>query len=137
MTLAPSLLADTNVVSYLFKAPHHPKTVSYRAVLEGHTLFVSFMTIGELWRGAEEAGWGEKRLSDLRLYLERYIVASATANLGETWGTLMALSKRGGHNLGHADAWIAATALTRDVPLVSDNVRHFAWIPGLRLLTAQ
>lgn len=135
MTIAPAIVADTNVVSFLFKTPQHPKTDLYRSILEGHTLLISFMTLGELLHGAEQANWGKDRTISLRLYLERYIVIHTDLEVCEAWATLMALSRRGGHNLSHADAWIAATALARDVPLVSDNVRHFVWIPGLRLLT--
>ena len=137
MTFAPSLLVDTNVASYFIKEPVNSRAGLYEPLLEGHTLLLSFMSLAELWRWAEDGGWGGARRDRMRAHLERYIVVPFSPNLCETWAALMGLSKRGGHNLGHADAWIAATALTRDVPLVSDNVRHFEWIPGLRLLTTQ
>ena len=34
-----------------------------------------------------------------------------------------------------ADAWIAATALSLDCPLVTQNARHFADIPGLAVIS--
>ena len=137
LSIPPLLVADTNVVSFLSKDPGHPNALRYRPVVEGHTLMISFMTLAEMWRGAELDGWGERRRTELRAYLELYVVDAFDPSLCEAWAWLLGLSKRGGHNLSHADAWIAATAITRDVPLVSDNVRHFEWIPGLRLLTTQ
>lgn len=35
-----------------------------------------------------------------------------------------------------ADAWIAATALSYDLKLVTHNPKDFRGIPGLRILTA-
>jgi predicted nucleic acid-binding protein len=34
------------------------------------------------------------------------------------------------------DAWIAATALYLDAPLVTNNVRHFRYVEGLRVRAA-
>jgi tRNA(fMet)-specific endonuclease VapC len=55
-----------------------------------------------------------------------------------SYANLTVEAVRLGHPLGQAihsnDAWIAATAMTHDVPLVSLNHRHFADLPGLVLL---
>lgn len=32
------------------------------------------------------------------------------------------------------DAWIASTALRHDIPLATNNTRHFEGIPGLTLV---
>ena len=135
MTLAPSLVVDTNVASYFIKEPSHGRAAEYEPLLSGHTWLLSFMSLAELWQWAEIGVWSDPRRYRMRSNLAQYIIVPSKDGLCETWAYLMGLSKRGGHNLGHADAWLAATSLVRDAPLASDNVRHSAWIPGLRLIT--
>lgn len=136
MSLVPSLVVDTSAASLPLKANAPTQFHAYLNLTAGHIKILSFATAAELLRWGEERNWSEARKRTIHELIAQCVVDQSNPGLCEAWATLMGLSKRGGHNLGHADAWIAATALTRDVPLVSDNVRHFAWIPGLRLLTA-
>jgi len=41
--------------------------------------------------------------------------------------------KEAGRSIGDNDIWIAATALVGDLPLVSNNARHFSRVDGLEL----
>ncbi len=43
--------------------------------------------------------------------------------------------KPGGMHIGDIDIWIAATAVAHGLPLVSRNLRHFARVAGLQVLT--
>jgi predicted nucleic acid-binding protein len=40
-----------------------------------------------------------------------------------------------GQPIGETDAWIAATARLYDLPLVTNNVRHFQPVSGVRLIS--
>lgn len=55
---------DTNIVSYLMKG--HPVAEHYRHHLEGKTLAISFMTVGELFEGAYRSRWGSGKMNQLR-----------------------------------------------------------------------
>ena len=57
------LVLDTNIVSFLMRG--HRLADIYRPHLEGCTLAISFMTVGELYEGAYRAGWGRERLTRL------------------------------------------------------------------------
>ena len=37
--------------------------------------------------------------------------------------------------LSFAAAWVAATAIYLDLPLVTHNARHYAGVPGLEVIT--
>lgn len=44
-------------------------------------------------------------------------------------------ARRSGRPVGAADAWIAATAMLHERPLVTHNREHFSSIDGLRVIT--
>jgi len=49
------LVLDTNIVSYLMRGD--TRAEKYRGHIEGKTLAISFMTVGELYEGAYRGGW--------------------------------------------------------------------------------
>ena len=76
------LVLDTNVVSFLMKG--HRLADPYRPHLEGHTLAISFMTVGELYEGAYRDGWDEKRLDKLEEVINAYQPVVKVAGSGST-----------------------------------------------------
>ncbi|MDY0063231.1 MAG: type II toxin-antitoxin system VapC family toxin [Myxococcota bacterium] len=125
------LLLDTNVVSYLLKA--HPLAERYLPLIDGHTLAISFMTVGEMYEGAFRAGWSERRLALLDACLSAYHVVPGSTALCRTWAKVRA--DRRAHPIAVDDAWIAACALFLGCPLVTHNVGDFRDIDGLELIS--
>ncbi len=124
-------MLDTDVVSRLMRDTL-PAAVAQR--IEGHTPCVTFVTAGELLRGAMHAGWGTRRVSALERWLERVVVIPADRAVARRWGELTGAALRARAPLPANDAWIAACCLTHDTPLATLNARHFAGIDSLRLL---
>ncbi|MBM4033746.1 MAG: type II toxin-antitoxin system VapC family toxin [Planctomycetes bacterium] len=52
--MADTVVLDTDLVSFIMKG--HGRAGKYRRHLEGKTLAISFMTVGELFKGAYLAG---------------------------------------------------------------------------------
>ena len=52
------------------------------------------------------------------------------------WAEACCSAQRNGYVVETADAWIAATALLHDIPLVTNNPDDFRGIDGLTILTA-
>jgi tRNA(fMet)-specific endonuclease VapC len=102
--------------------------------LQGNVLAVSFMTVGELYKGAAWARWGENRLKQLETILKTYLVIGADPHVCRHWGELQ--YERRTRPISSEDAWIAATAVVYQIPLVTHDVADFVGITGLRLLTA-
>lgn len=67
-------------------------------------------------------------------HLERYTVIESSPDICQRWGEIRAVRKR--QPIAVDDAWIAATALVYDCPLVTHNPADFRGIRGLRVLTA-
>lgn len=128
-----ALVVDTDVASFLFKKD--TRAALYIPHLSGHMLTISFQTLAELELWALSAGWGSRRKQQLERYLRRYIVQDSTPALCRRWAEVVDGARRRGRPVATADAWVAATALFLDVPLVTNNEAHFAYIPGLAVIS--
>ena len=128
-----ALVVDTDVASFLFKKD--TRAALYSPHLSGHMLTISFQTLAELELWALSADWGARRKQQLGHYLRRYIVQDSSPALGRRWADVINDARRRGRPVATADAWIAATALFLDVPLVTNNESHFSSIPSLTVIS--
>src|SRR3954447_11314080 len=123
------------VVSALLHAGRDPSAaVRYRSIIDGRTVVVSFVTVTEMRFGAIKAGWGEIRRRSLERVLAQLVVVQPDDDLMLTCAELRATCLAAGQALGQkvheADRWIAATAITLGVELVSSDA-VFSNVPGL------
>ena len=131
-TTAETIVLDTDVVSRLMR---HTLPATVARDIQGLTPCVTFVTAGELFRGATHAEWGTRRVSALERWLEQVVVIPADRAVARRWGELAGKALRAGQPLPANDAWIAACCLTHDTPLATLNSRHFAGVDGLRVVT--
>ncbi len=126
------MLIDTNIVSYIFKGDTRAQL--YQPTLAGQTLFVSFMTVAELYRWPYEKNWGEPKKQGLVQFLRNFAVLPYDDALAWKWAELVGKTCRG-RPMSAADSWIAATALRHGMPIVTHNKKHFEHIPGLIVIS--
>ncbi len=93
------------------------------------------MTLAELRRWTRERNWGAARRQALETYLTRYVIVYANDDLCEHRAAATDSARRNGRPIAVADAWIAATALLHDVPLVTHNRSHFVGVNGLTVIS--
>ena len=124
------IVLDTDVVSFLFKADTRAQI--YLPQLQDRQWFISFMTEAELEQWALLANWSEKRVVWLRLFLSRFVVVPSSHDLVLKWAEAMVAARRNGRRIETADAWIAATALLYNAPLLTHNKADYLGIPGLQ-----
>ena len=127
------VVVDTDVVSFLFK--NHPIGQRYDPELTGRVAVVSFMTVAEVERWALQHRWGTQRLHWLHLYLQRFTVAPSSPDLCRGWAEVMVAAQAAGRRIECADAWIAATAVLYQAPLVTHNRNDYLGVPGLKLIS--
>jgi len=129
------VLVDTDVVSYGLRSDPLFQTF-YGPALVGKQPLISFMTMGELEYGASLANWGERRIAALRTYLSsNFTDVVPTHAICRQWGQLMAYANSQGRVLHVGDGWIAATAVTLAILLMTNNRRDFDYLPDLQLIT--
>lgn len=130
------IIVDTDVFSCLWQG----RDVSSNFVneLKGVVPVLSFVTIGEAYFGAMNAGWGARRTAQMVAAMRPYVVAPYSPDLAELWGKLKHTARQNGLPLGKPehtnDLWICATAVHYDAPLMTKNIRHFKDMPGLRVV---
>lgn len=129
------VIVDTNVVSYLMKAGSLSER--YRPHVEGRLAAIAFVTVGEMYFGAEKAGWGVRRRQALETALRNFIVVPYDHEIARCYGRLVAECQREGRSIAPNDAWIAACAVRHGVALVTHNAKDFEGVAALRLITEQ
>jgi predicted nucleic acid-binding protein len=127
------VVVDTDVVSFLYKRDTRAKL--YEPHLNDPPFILSFMSLAELRRWTLERSWGERRRQELEEYLIRYLIIHSDDHMCDQWAEAMNRSRLGGRPIAPADAWVAATALLLDIPLVTHNAAHYTGIEGLRVIS--
>jgi len=107
----------------------------YADALRGSELVLSFMSVAELRMGAISAGWGGRRRLLLERFMQGFDVTYADNDLCTVWARIRADARAAGRPISPQDAWIAATALTLDAPLATNNRRDYVHVRRLRLLS--
>ncbi len=126
-------IVDTNVISYIFN--RHTLGILYKARRQGRMLFTAAQTVKELRYGAFKAKWGAVRLSQLELLLESFRIVQTTDLICTKCAQIRVEARQKGLVLDLADAWIAATALTLEIPLVTHNKKHFEFLEGMVIIS--
>jgi len=130
------MLVDTNVFS-LFMKKDTSRAALYERHLQGRALYVSFITVGELYRWPFERAWGEEKKAELVQRLRSYTVLPFDDALAWVWAELYFNMKRMNKQMPWPDSWIAATALRHNMPLVTENRKDFEHVPNLNLISEQ
>ncbi len=124
MTRYQGLLLDTDIlIDYL---RNRPEAVTYLDSLD-EDLEISVITAAELYAGVRE---GAER-AKLDTFLLAFVVIPLDSAIAVRGG-LLRRDYGKSHGMGLADALIAATALVRQVQLVSLNRKHFPMLPDIR-----
>lgn len=128
------IVVDTDIVSLIFR--QDSRAAFYREEIDGKHCFLSFMTVAELDRWALRFDWGIQRRLRLEDFLVSFAVYESDRSLCQRWAEVSELGRQAGRPIHCADAWIAATALELDCPLVTHNAKDYRMIPNLDIRTA-
>ena len=125
-------MLDTNICIYTIKN----KPQQLREAFKRHQgqLCISTVTLMELIYGAEKSAAAEKNLEVIEGLVARLDVLSYDQAAAEHTGQLRAELARSGQPIGPYDQMIAGHARSQGLILVSNNLREFERVPGLRVL---
>ncbi|TYT76064.1 type II toxin-antitoxin system VapC family toxin [Desulfobotulus mexicanus] len=122
-------LLDTCVISELIKKHPDSKVVQWISSVEEIQLFISVLTIGELYRGIEKLPEGKKR-NDLHWWVSfdlkkrfQHKIINFDLKTAAIWGKIQAKAERSGQKLPVMDSLIAATGISHDLVVVTRNIK--------------
>lgn len=123
-------LLDTNICIYVIK--HRPPQV--REVFNRHHghMAISAITLAELLHGAEKSADPARNLAVVEDFCSRLAVLPYTEKAAGHYGNIRAELERRGQPIGVNDLHIAAHARSEGLVLVSNNLREFERVAGLR-----
>lgn len=124
---------DTDIISATIK-PRPPLHLLRRlATVPARAQFTTSITVGELIYGAERVGREELTARVEQVLRQASTVLPFDTAAGRRFGMLKAALERAGTPLAEPDLRIASIALTRELVLVTRNVKHFGRVPGLTI----
>jgi toxin FitB len=126
-----NFLLDTNAVSEWVKPRPNPGLIGWTESADEDRVFLSVVSLAELRYGVECMAPGRRRSRleqwlrhELPLRLEGRILP-VDANVAEAWGRTVSRCEAAGRPMGAMDAFLAATAETHQLTLVTRNVSPF------------
>lgn len=125
-------LLDTNACIQLLNGSS-PNLAAH--LQQRHPSEVSLCTVvkAELFYGARKSARVAQNLQLLTVFFAPFPCLSFDEASAETYGALRADQERSGRILGPNDLLIAAIAKTHDLTLITNNVREFSRVVGLRV----
>ena len=127
-------LLDTNILSEIIRPRPDARVVDSLLAQAAGSLYASELTRFELRRGAflrddPEPLWS--RIKEFVLPVVQWLPVNDAISLRA--GELSAALRRQGREIGVIDTFLAATAQSRGLVMVTRNLRHFERIDGLKL----
>jgi len=101
--------------------------------LAGSRIYVSLITVGEIYEGAFVSANPHAHLQSFRQFISPYRQLGLSEPIMERFAETRALLRRRGELLPDFDTLIAATALHHDLTVLTFNLRDFQRIPDLKL----
>ena len=126
-----SFLLDTNAVSEWVKPQPNPGLIAWMEETDEDRIFISVVSLAEVSYGVERMPAGRRRSrleqwlrDELPVRFESRILPVETG-VAQAWGKIVSRSEAAGRPIGAMDAFLAATAETHHLTLVTRNVSDF------------
>ena len=124
-------LLDTDTIIYALKGNEAVKAHLLKFADAPKAL--SVITFGELIFGARKSQRVHENLAKVHHIKEMFSVIDVTPAVMEIFGELKATMQSNGINVADFDLLIGSTALCMNYTIVTNNVKHFSKIPGLKV----
>ena len=125
-------LLDTNICIYIIKEKP-PQVLEKFEQIEPHKLGISIITLAELEYGAAKSMNPAKNYQVIEDFIAYLDVFNWDRQASHIYGELRAHLNRQGTPIGILDTQIAAHCLGLNCILVTNNVREFERVPGLKV----
>lgn len=130
--MAARYLLDTNICIYI-QLQRPPEVLAHFQKLKAGEARISVIAWGELQFGAEKSQQRAKALRLLDEFAAIVPVLPMPEAAARVYGHIRAVLQSRGEMIGNNDLWIAAHAKAEGLTIVTNNVREFQRVPGLKI----
>ena len=123
-------MLDTNICIHVMK--NHPVELREKFNSLAEQLCISSITLGELHYGAEKSARRAENLTAIENFVARLDVLGCADKAAAHYGQVRAELERAGTPCGVHDMQIAGHARSEGLIVVTNNMREFARMPGVR-----
>lgn len=126
-----TFMLDTNIAIHVIK--QRPIAALNKFNQYAARICVSSITVAELYFGAENSQNMAKNLVQVDDFLSRLVILDYDSQAASHYGNIYADLTKKGNVISENDMHIAGHARSRGLILVSNNLREFERVEGLRL----
>lgn len=124
-------MLDTNICIYIIK--HKPESVYRRLMkIRPEDVCISSITYSELSYGVEKSEQKDRNRLALTLMLSNIEILEFDTAAAEEYGNIRARLEKTGTSIGSLDMLIAAHAKASGCTLVTNNLKEFSRVEGLK-----
>ena len=124
------ILLDTDICIELLRGN---QTVIEKRQIHDDTIAISFMSVAELFYGAEKSDHKMENISLIDEFLFTVEIIHSELEILKKFGEIKTNLDKAGNMLSDADIFIAATAIIKCNILITGNIKHFKRIEELRV----
>jgi tRNA(fMet)-specific endonuclease VapC len=124
-------MLDTNICIYVIK--NRPARLRARFNELADQLCISVITLAELIYGAEKSARAHENLTVVEQFRARLEVLPFSERAAGHYGQIWAELEQAGQPIGPHDMMIGSHARSEGLTVVTNNMREFQRLPGLRL----
>ncbi len=123
-------MLDTNICIYIIK--NYPGSLRERFNQFAEQVCVSSITLAELYYGAEKSARVLQNIQEVEEFISRLDVLAFSPKAAKHYGQIRADLERAGTPVGPHDLLIGGHARAEGLTVVTNNLREFARMPGVR-----
>lgn len=127
------LMLDTNICIYIIKQ-RPPEVLEHFRDYQIGDIAISSVTLAELRYGVAKSQYQDKNAKALDEFIIPLELLSFDEGATLAYGEIRATLERLGAPIGSMDLLIAAHAVSLGVTLVTNNIREFIHVPGLKVI---
>jgi len=129
-------LLDTNICIYIIKKSPEKVIKKLESIPNDkgkNEIYLSSVTVSELYYGVEKSSQLEKNLEALKGFLTPFQIINFDHESAKVFGRVRSDLERRGTVIGPYDLQIASIAIAHDLVLVTNNIKEFKKVDGLNL----
>ena len=124
-------MLDTDTCSYILRS-YSPNVLARLDAVPRDSVSISAIVSAELRFGAERVK-SRKLMAMVDAWLDLFTIEPWDDAAAHAYAKVRTVMEAKGKPIGNLDILIAAHAVSRRAKLVTNNTRHFAQVPGLKL----